>query len=120
MPVFPQQNLGVRAFELLHDLAHLLGRMVADEDMNMVSCDFAKDNLQLVLGGNSTLRIGVAHSQRDLPVQHPFSVFGCPEEMHPRGALRVRSQSVMSYSTTLHESSLLLKGRGFHCPRRGH
>jgi hypothetical protein len=58
----------------------------------------------------------VAHPNRDLARQHRLAILRHKNQMHLQVALRVRSQSVMSRATTLHQILLRLKARGFRHP----
>src|SRR5665213_1256703 len=113
-----QQYPRTRPFEPLHDLADLLRRSVAQKAMNVVSCDLARDNLQLMFRGD--LPNKVAHTKCDLPDQHLFAVFWDSYEMYLQAAVLVGSPAVVSHSTTLNDPLLSLKARASHHPRRGH
>lgn len=58
----------------------------------------------------------VAHSNRDLSREHRFAVFRNPYQVHLEVTLRVRSKSVASHMTELHDNILRLKARGFTIP----
>ena len=84
----------------------------------MVSRDLAGYHLQLMF--HRYLPYHVAHTNRDLPRKHRLAVLRYPHQMNLKVALRVRSYSVMSHATKLHENLLRLKARGFNHPRWGH
>jgi hypothetical protein len=84
----------------------------------MVARDLAGNDRQLMFHRN--LSNQVARTNRDFTHKHRLPVLRYPHQVNLEVALRVRSQAVASHATTLHETFLRLKARGFHHPRWGH
>jgi hypothetical protein len=93
-------------------------RTMRQENVDVVACNFPRNDVQLVFHRNLTNK--VAHTNRYRTHEHLFAIFRYPDQVDFQVRFRVRSVSVVAHATTLPRSSLRLKARGFHHPRKGH
>jgi hypothetical protein len=110
------QHSLTRAFPPLHDLAYFLRRSIAQEHVNMVARDLARDNLQLVFRRN--LSYQVAHTRR-----HLRSAFICGISALTPDAPSGRSSCAQVGSVARDQVARIFaspKGEGFPPSRRGH
>ncbi len=92
------------SFEPLYNLTDVLMWMVGNKDVNMLACYFARQNLKIMLHSN-------------LPYQYLLAILWYPYQVDLQIIFRVRTSSVLSHATILHEFSIRLKASGFHHPR---
>jgi hypothetical protein len=55
----------------------------------------------------------VAHTNCNLPGQHPLTVFGYPKKVHFQIVFRVRAQLITFHAPTLHDPKARLQGADY-------
>ena len=93
-----QQEPRTRSLEPLHDLADVLVSAVAEEQVHVVRGDFARDDLEIVLGRN--LPQQVTGPDGDRSRQHPLTVLWDPDEVNLEVVTRVAAKAVSSHDAT--------------------
>src|SRR3990172_10351178 len=93
-----KQNARARALQPLHDLADVLMRPVAQEHMHMIGRDLARDDVQVVLGGD--LAQQVAHAHRYWPRKDALAVLWHPYDVNFEVVLGVSARSISSHNAT--------------------
>ena len=86
------------ALEPLHDLADVLVSAIAEEQVHVVRGDFARDDLEIVLGRN--LPQQVTGPDGDRSRQHPLTVLWDPDEVNLEVVTRVAAKAVSSQDAT--------------------
>ena len=86
------------ALEPLHDLADVLVRAVAEEQVHVIRGDLARDDLEIVLGRDLPQK--VTSPDRDRARQHPLAVLGDPDEVNLEIVTRVAARAVSSHGAT--------------------
>lgn len=76
---FRQQHARAYSFQPLHDLADLLGWVIANEHMDMIARYLARDDLDFVL--QCDLSQKVPGSNRNWSREHPLPVLGDPDQV---------------------------------------
>jgi hypothetical protein len=73
-------------------------RAVAEEQVHVVRGDFARDDLEIVLGRDLPQK--VTSPDRDRARQHPPTVLGDPDEVNLEIIARVAAEAVSSHDAT--------------------
>ena len=84
--------------EPLHNLADVLVRAVAEEQVHVIRGDLARDDLEIVLGRDLPQK--VTSPDRDRARQHPLAVLGDPDEVNLEIITRVAAKAVSSHDAT--------------------
>lgn len=110
-PELPQDH----PFQQMHDLAHWLRRPSREQHVNMVTCRYPAEDLQLMFGRDTADH--AAHANRAFSCEDRLPVHRNPHYMHFELRLRVRSQPIVSHEPRLQKSWFRQKAIGFHYPR---
>lgn len=100
--LFPQmwklrkQNPGAYALEPLHNFADILSGTIGNKHMYMINSYFTRNYLKLMF--NCYLSEYISCSNRYLPLQHSFSIFGNPDQMDLQVGFGMGSYFVTSHS----------------------
>jgi hypothetical protein len=71
-------------------------RAVAEEQVHVVCGDFARDDLEIVLGRDLPQKV----TSPDRARQHPLTVLGDPDEVNLEIIARVAAEAVSSHDAT--------------------
>jgi hypothetical protein len=98
---FGQKDARAYSFQLLHDLADVLGWAIGNERMDVIVGDFPRDNFDFVLYADVAQNIPGLN--RDSPYQDPLPVFRNPHQMGFQIRLCISFKLVKSHIATVYK-----------------